>query len=95
MKRIIVLVFVLLVATVGISFTARNAQPVRVDYYVGVADFPLSLLLVGTLILGVLLGVTASIGMVLSSRREAQRLRRRVKASEQEVSNLRALPLKE
>ncbi|HEC17733.1 MAG TPA: LapA family protein [Gammaproteobacteria bacterium] len=95
MKRIITFALLLLVALLGLSFALMNAEPVRLDYYFGTLQAPLSLVVVIALIIGAGLGVLASMGIVLSQKRELARLRKSAKITEQEVANLRALPLKD
>jgi lipopolysaccharide assembly protein A len=51
--------------------------------------------LVGSLGVGALLGVTASLVTTLELRRDNARLRRKARLAEQEVSNLRTLPLQD
>lgn len=87
------LALVLFVAT--LSFAALNAAPVTIDYYLGQHQVPLSLLLVVTLALGALLGSLVGLARVLHVKRELARLRRAARATEEEVRNLRALPLRD
>lgn len=46
----------IVVMIVGIVFACLNAEPVSLHYYLGTQTFPLSALLVGSLIIGMLLG---------------------------------------
>lgn len=95
MKRIIFLVVFLFVAIVGLSFALMNAETVTLNYYFGAVTAPLSIVVVVSVALGALLGVTASVGVVLGLKREIMRLRHSLKATEKEVANLRSLPLKD
>lgn len=72
----------LVVAAVGLSFGVENGHPVTFRYYVGEARVSLSLLLVLTATMGVLLGVSAGLGALLSVGRENRRLRRRLAAAQ-------------
>jgi uncharacterized integral membrane protein len=47
------------VALLGLAFHLRNHQPVRLDFYLGTVDLPLSWAIVGAVALGALLGVLA------------------------------------
>jgi putative membrane protein len=85
----------LLLFVAALSFAALNADPVSVNYYVGQLDVPLSLLLVSALAVGALFGSLVGVGRVLRVRREMARLRRETRATEEEVRNLRALPLRD
>ncbi len=95
MKRIIFLVIFLLVSVVGLSFALMNAETVTLSYYFGTIEAPLSIVVVISIALGALLGVSTSMVMVLGLKQEIARLRRSVKVTEKEVANLRSLPLKD
>lgn len=95
MRRIIGFIVILLVVLFGLSFSLLNAAPVEVDYYFGVVNLPLSLLMVISLIIGALAGVIACMSMVMGRTGENRRLRRRLSDSEKELNELRRLPLKD
>ncbi len=95
MKRIITFIVLLLVSLLGLTFALMNAEPVQLDYYFGTVHAPLSLVVVIAVIIGAALGVLASMGIVLGQKRELAKLRKSAKIAEEEVSNLRALPLKD
>jgi len=94
-KRIVSYTLLLLIVLMGILFAVLNAQPVKFDFYFGSTEQPLSLIIVVTLILGSLLGILASFGLIVRSRREAARQRRAAELAEKEVANLRAIPIKD
>ncbi|RME34244.1 MAG: DUF1049 domain-containing protein [Gammaproteobacteria bacterium] len=93
--RFLLLLAVLAVFLLGLLFHARNGHPVTLDYYLGTVELPLSLFSVLLLLSGALLGILATLLMVLRLRRENRRLRRRLEESAKEVENLRALPIKD
>lgn len=95
MKRIVTFILLLLVSLLGLSFALMNAETVQINYYLGNFQAPLSLVVVIAIIVGACLGVLASTGIVLKQKRELARLRKSNKLAEQEVSNLRVLPLKD
>lgn len=95
MKRIITIIVLLLVTLLGLTFALMNAEMVQLDYYFGNMDAPLSLVVVIAIIVGAGLGVFASMGIVLSQKRELAKLRKSAKMAEKEVSNLRSLPLQD
>lgn len=92
--RIFSYLLALIIILIGLSFAGLNAQLVNFNYYIGTYTLPLSLLLVFTLGIGCLLGLVVSIGLVFKLKRETRRLRKQVGLIEKEVSNLRAIPLK-
>lgn len=93
--RILALLLLLLVIGVGLTFSVMNAEPVAVDYYVGSSEIPLALLLVATLAIGALLGVLASLGVILRLKRTASSLRRENRLAEKEIMNLRNIPIRD
>ena len=95
MLKLIYAALALLLFVAALSFAALNAAPVTVNYYVGQHEIPLSLLLVSALAVGALLGSLVGVARVLRVRREIARLRRESRATEEEVRNLRALPLQD
>jgi putative membrane protein len=95
MKHILSLVFLLIVLICGLFFGLLNAAPVRIDYYFGAREIPLSLILVITLLAGTVCGVLAALGLIFRKNREIARLRKELKISGKELSNLRSLPYQE
>lgn len=95
MRRLIYLLVFLAMFVIGLSFTMLNDAPVVVDYYLGVGVISLPLLLVLTLCLGMFLGVVGGLGWVFHARRDLGRARREMRRSNQELENLRTMPLKD
>ena len=95
MKRIITFIVLLLVTLLGLSFALMNAESVKLEYYFGSLEAPLSLVVVLAMIVGAALGVLASVGIVVGQKRELAKLRKAAKIANQEVTNLRSLPLKD
>ena len=89
--------FVLLFALVvlGLSFAVLNAEPVQFNYYLGTIEVPLSLALVCALAGGAVLGILVSMGMLVGQKRRILQLEKKVQITEKEVSNLRAIPIKD
>ncbi len=95
MKRIIIFTLLLLVALLGLSFALMNAEPVTLNYYFGKLQAPLSLVLVIALAFGAVMGVLASMWVVITQKRELAKLRKAAKITEKEITNLRSLPMKD
>ena len=94
-KRIVLLLFIVLVVLFGISFSVLNAELVTLDYYFSKIEVPLSIVVVTALAFGVLLGISAGALVALKNRRELYRLRKKLKSTELEVSNMRAIPVQD
>src|SRR3989344_4096995 len=96
MKRTFYALLAVVVLFAGISFALHNRQIVEINYYFGVRwSGPLSLALLATLALGVVTGYLASLRMVVRMQRQLVQARKEIRQIEQEVINLRALPIKD
>ena len=85
----------LALVVLGLSFAVLNSEPVALNYYFGYRDIPLSMIVVLALVLGALIGVLVSMGMILRLRQQAGGLRRKLHHAEKEADKLRILPAKE
>ncbi|WP_275096974.1 LapA family protein [Sedimenticola hydrogenitrophicus] len=93
--RFLKLIFILLIMMIGAAFAVMNAEAVRLNYYFGVEELPLSVILVAALALGAILGVLAMLSGSLRLRRENMSLRHKARLARQEVNNLRSIPIKD
>lgn len=94
MKRITISILLLLFALLGVMLAVLNSDSVAVDFYFTSTQLPLALLLYIALAIGALAGILLSLLMVLRSRAELRRLRKRLTVCEQEIKNLREIPIK-
>ena len=95
MLRLLYLFLFLLLIVAGIAFAVLNATPVAFNYYFDTRQIPLSLILILAISVGAILGVLASIGLVIRLKREVSQLKKSVSLAEKEVMNLRAIPIKD
>lgn len=95
MPRIIKLILVFAILLSGLAFHLKNSQLIELDYYVGVLNMPLSWLVVTVLFIGSLLGVLASLPMIIKLKQQKLKLERQIKNSEKEINNLRVMPIKD
>jgi len=96
MKRYIYLGLALFVLIFGIVFAVLNADSVQLHYYLGSpVELPLSLILVLAMIFGAILGILASLNIIIRTRRTFSRLKRSAEVAEKEVVNLRNIPIKD
>ena len=92
--RVMSLFIFLVIAILGVSFATLNAEMVNVNYYFGTKSLPVSVVIVGSLGLGLFLGLIFSFFKLIKLKSENMRLKSRAKMVEKEVENLRAIPLK-
>ncbi len=95
MSRLFSFLVLLILVVAGLAFAVVNDQPVSLNYFLGVIDVPLALTLVLTLALGAALGILFSMGMIVRLKRDGLKLRRQAQLAEQEVANLRSIPIKD
>ncbi|MBU1191290.1 MAG: LapA family protein [Gammaproteobacteria bacterium] len=95
MSRLVSLVLLLALVLVGLAFAVVNSKPVELNYFLATREVPLAMTLVLTLAFGALIGLFFSLGMVIRLKRETLRLRRQMQIAEQEVVNLRNIPIKD
>lgn len=94
MRRLIALVIAVIVVALGLSFAMLNADSAELNFYFGRLSMPLSLWMVVAILIGAVLGVLSTVGLFFRQRRELARLRRQVADAEQELSELRKLPIR-
>lgn len=95
MKRIFFIALFFIISAIGLSFALLNAETVMLKYYFGDFSAPLSLVMVMCLAFGAVLGVLSCFAMLVRSKRDLGKLNKSIKIAEKEVTNLRALPLKD
>ena len=96
MKRTFYALLAVVVLFAGITFALHNRQIVEINYYFGVRwSGPLSLALLATLALGVVTGYLARLRIEVRMQRQLVQARKEIRQIEQEVINLRALPIKD
>jgi len=96
MMRIVYLVLAILVLLIGIAFAFQNRQVVELNYYFGLKwSGPLSLVLLTTFAFGIVAGYLASLRTVVRMQRQLVQARKEIRQIEQEVINLRSLPIKD
>jgi putative membrane protein len=96
MKRIFYTVLAILVLLIGIAFAVLNRQMVELNYYFGLKwSGPLSMALLAAFAFGVVAGYIASLRTVVRMQRQLVQARKEIRQIEQEVINLRSLPIKD
>ncbi|MEE8482232.1 MAG: LapA family protein [Acidiferrobacterales bacterium] len=96
MKRLQYIILTGIVFFVGLTFAFQNKQSVMLSYYFGWQwESPLSLMLILALAIGTGIGYLVTLRLVMQARRELQQAKKETRKIEQEVENLRSLPIKD
>lgn len=93
--RLVQAIILFLIFVLALAFAVINADAVKLDYYVGSLELPLSVILVVSFALGAIVGLLVGLMRMLGLKRELSRLRRSERIAQQELTNLRSLPMRE
>jgi len=74
--RLLSLLALTFAVLVGLSFAVLNADQVSVHYFLGVQQIPLSILILGVWVFGIITGLCVSSLTVLKLKMELRRARR-------------------
>lgn len=94
-KRLLTISVFVVVLVTGLLFFIKNNQRIEFNYLLGSVELPVSLVLLLSLCAGVLLGLAASVPVVLRLRRQKLKLQKQIRNTETEINNLRVLPIRE
>ncbi len=95
MSYIVRLALVFIVLLFGLAFHLKNNQTIILDYYIGTIELPFSLIMVLVLCVGALLGLLASLPIIIKLKQQKNRLEKQIKKSEEEINNLRVIPIRD
>lgn len=94
MLKLIKIILLLGFAVLGAGFASINPEPAKVHYYFGDLSLPMGMLVLGVLAAGMLIGMLGSFFMVLNTKRENRKLRKKSALVNKEIENLRTNPVK-
>lgn len=69
-------VFLIVLALIVVIFSVFNVDPVGINFGFAVVEMPLAVVLIGTLLIGVLMAVLLSTGIILKYKSEQKSLER-------------------
>ncbi len=96
MARLFYLILAGIIFLIGLTFAYQNHQVVDLNYYFGWHwSAPLALMMILTLMVGVGIGYLVTLRRTLVLRSQLAQARRKIRQVEQEVENLRSLPIKD
>jgi putative membrane protein len=95
MARLLGFLFLTVLAVTGISFAVLNSGDVPMNYYFGVINTPVSVLVVVSLIVGAAIGLLVSMGAILRLRHQARKLQKQINTLRKNTEALRVLTVRE
>jgi putative membrane protein len=96
MKLVVYLVLFIVIVVFGLTFALKNPQSVEIHYYPDlVFSLPLAVALFVALLLGVATGLLAALFPLVRRQRELARLKKQNQKLDEELQNLRTLPIKD
>ena len=95
MKFLPKLIFIIFILLLGLVFHVKNHQLVTLNYYVGEVQLSFSIIIILAVCVGVLLGILASIPIIIRNKKLNGRLKKEIKHREIEINNYRITPTKD
>jgi uncharacterized integral membrane protein len=95
MRFFLIVILLVLAVVFGIVFTVFNADKVPVNLYLFNFELPLATVVFLAVLFGALLGFFMAMGVLVKKQTEMVKLKRRFLSLEQEVDNLRKIPIKD
>lgn len=95
MIKLLKFLLLLAVAALGAAFAYINPDLVHVYFYFGEIGLPLGMLIFLLIGVGMLAGALASMSWFIRLKRENAHLRRLFELANQEINNLRTIPLRD
>jgi uncharacterized integral membrane protein len=93
-KRVIYAVIFIIVLITGLLFFVKNNQVMEFNYIAGSKDLPVSFLLFASLCMGVLLGLVASLPVIVRLKQKSTKLEKQIRVIEKEINNIRVMPVR-
>ena len=84
MKKQWTTVFLIIIALIVVLFAVLNVDPIAINFGFTIIEMPLAVILIVTLLIGVLMAVLLSTGIILNYKSEEKKLRKEIEAIEAE-----------
>lgn len=93
MRKLFVTVFLVLLFLLGLVFGALNLDTVTLNFHLGQIRLPVGIMVILAVLVGAVLGLLVCSGLVLKYRSESRSLQKRISLAEQELTNVRKIPV--
>lgn len=95
MRLLLAIILLLLAFALAFMFANQNEQLIDLNYLFGKTSINLTLLITIVLAFGFIVGLLMSGISLVKTRLQLKNARRKLKKAQQELTNLRALPIKD
>ena len=95
MSALLQLLLVILILIIAATFAALNEQVINLNYFIGTLDTRLTFVIISCFVLGMIFSLAVVLSYIIRLRFEQRRLRSSLRIKEQELNNLRELPVKD
>lgn len=93
--RFVATIFWIFIIVLAIIFALLNSHSVPIHFYFKAYNIYMPFLLLIVLAVGAVLGILALLPALLRAKSNIRKLKQRMRQSEQEVKNLRTIPIKD
>lgn len=95
MRGLLQLLLVIVILVIASAFAALNEQVINLNYFIGLVETRLTFVIIISFILGALFSSLIMMTFIIRARLERRRLQRELRLKDQELVNLRELPVKD
>ena len=95
MKGLLQLLIVIILLVTASAFAALNEQVINLNYFIGQVDTRLTFVIIASFILGGLFSFMVMLTFFIKTRLEKRRLQRQLRLKNEELANIRELPVKD
>ncbi len=95
MTGLVQIILLMLILIMAAAFAALNEQVISMNYFIGTVDTPLTFVIIICFILGMLFSFLIIVSYLIRQRLQQRRLKQALKLKDQELNNLRAMPVKD
>jgi uncharacterized membrane protein YciS (DUF1049 family) len=95
MRGLLQLLLVIIILVIASAFAALNEQVINLNYFIGLVETRLTFVIIFSFALGALFCFLIMMTFFIKVRLEKRRLQRALRLKDQELINLRELPVKD
>lgn len=95
MTGLVQLLLLMLILIIAAAFAALNEQVISMNYFIGTMDTPLTFVIIVCFILGMLFSFLIIVTYIIRLRWQQRRMKQSLRLKDQELNNLRAMPVKD